>query len=413
MRFTPANNVLGNLTLNKSAAGDVNLGNNLDICTQLNLTQGKIILGSNNLRLLSGARTTNGNANSYSVTLDQASQSGAGYFVQEMPSGGGPRTFPIGSPSSYTPAYLNNTGATRFFQARVFDNAFENGTSGAMLGPISTLVRKTWDISPQAGAGTPNTSVELQWNASDEGADFTTSRMSNPGDIYISKNQNGPSGTWETQVVASRQLSTGPFTMKSNPITTFSTFTVSSYVIPVPVSMGTLAVRNMGKENLLTWATYSERDAKGFAILQSPDGKTFSHIGFVAAAGHSDARLAYSFAHPATGRRVYYRIQFQGYAEDDRAFSNIVSIGAGAPKATFSLYPNPATDKVYLLGAPDDAQGSRVRITDMIGRRVEVPLATAGNGLLAIDLASYPAGIYRIELLANGNSLGTAQVVKK
>lgn len=411
LNFTAGSRILGTLGMQKAGSGDVTLGSSLDICSALTLTQGKVILGSNDLTLLAGATTTGASANSYVVTLDQMNPTGAGFFIQNLPTSGGARTFPVGTAGSYTPAYIANVGAARDMKVRVFNNVFENGISGPVIQNVEGAVKKTWEIEPTPGAGTPDVSIRLQWNPSDEGTYFPAARA-NSVLPYIGKNTGVGNSAWVPQLVSAYNYTSAPYTITTPSITSFSKFSVGSYMSPLPVQMGELEVAATRTENTLHWTTYSERDARGFEVLRSADGKHYERIAFVEAAGGDKTTHHYRLADKARPGRVYYKVRFVGRAEGDEAFTNVVTV-QGEGGLSFSAYPNPVHDVLYLESDADVFSGTvEFRLTDLRGMKFDFQPKMTDDGMFSVDVSHLPVGIYVVERI-EGNTRSMVRIVKE
>jgi hypothetical protein len=326
--------------------------------------------------------------------------------------GAGVRTFPVGNATTYTPAYIDNAGTTNMFKVRVFSNIYENGIAGAVIQNIEASVKKTWEIAPTTNFGAPNVSINLQWNLADEGAGFAAVR-SNSSLPYIGKNTGVGNSTWAQQIVSAGNFAAEPFSITTPSILTFSKFAVGSLITPLPVSMGNLSVHADSKTNKLVWDTYSEVNSKGFSILRSTNGKDFTTVGYVNAAGNSSQKRSYTFSDKASASRVYYQVKFEGTAAGDVSYSNIVTVAPGT-KADFRMYPNPTQGIVLVEGEETDTEDKLTfRLTDISGKQhLVTPSAYASHGQ-TLDLTTLPAGIYTVEKIQNGEVVGKARVIKQ
>ncbi len=406
LRFDPAAQDLGTLAMAKASAGNVALGNNVNICTSLQLTQGNILLGGNTLTVLPGATLSGGSANSYIVTPDQVSPTGAGFLVQRLATGAGQRLFPVGTAGSYTPALMANVGTSRDMRVRVFNNVYENGIAGPAIQNLEASVKKTWEIEPLPGAGTPDVAITLQWNPADEGTFFAGARVNRLA--YIGKNTGVGNSPWVKQTVSALQVTTAPYRIATPSITSFSKFAIGSEMTPLPVTMGDLTVDADKAHNVLHWSTYAEIESRGFEVLRSADGQRFEKIAFVEGAGNSQTVRQYSHQDVARPGRTYYKIRFVGRAEGDEAFSNTVQV-VGTAEQPFSVYPNPATDILYLEGADEEATFT---LTDLKGTQFYLDTRRKAPGALRVDIRHLPQGVYVLEK-RDANGRATVRVVKQ
>jgi len=413
LTFAAGANTLGRLAMAKSAAGDVTLGSDLNICTTLSLTLGKVVLGSRNLTVLPSATASGGNATAYIVTADQVSPTTAGFYIQQVPQNGGARTFPVGN-ATYTPAVLTNVGTTANFRVRAFSNVYENGIAGALIQNNEASVKKTWEIAPTTGAPGPNVAITLQWTAAEEGTFFTTARSSNPSITYLGKNTGIGSSAWVPQVVSARNYSGSPYSITTPSITSFSKFAIGSESNPLPVSMGDLFAKATPVGNRLSWTTYSEVDAKGFYITRSENGKDFTDIGYVNAAGAPGAQHTYSFVDKANARRTYYKVRFQGNSKADVAFSNTATVAQGT-LASIGMYPNPTQALLFVSaqdGDDNQLDQTSFRLTDISGKQTLLHINAFNHQGYKLNLANMHAGVYTLEKLVNDQVVAKGRVIK-
>lgn len=130
--------------------------------------------------------------------------------------------FPVGSPSSYSPVTVTNSGS-QFFSARVIDNAYENYNTTlpeSPVGPAATnnAVNKTWFINTVGGGSVISPSVQFQWNADDELPGFNRAVM---------KARRYSAGNW-TNSSQSSATGSNPYTFTYNNVPGFSPFTLIS-----------------------------------------------------------------------------------------------------------------------------------------------------------------------------------------
>lgn len=407
LNFATNGRTLGSLNLSKSSAGTVQLGTNLDICTNLNLGRGHVFLGSHNLRLLPGAASSPGNSNSYVQTLNQRNPVGAGFFIRDVPLGGGVQEFPVGTINSYTPAYIDNVGSSRLFQVRVFNNVYEHGITGNQVVNTEYSVLKTWEIEPVGTGGTPNVSIRLQWNAADEGVFFAANRLAE--DVYMGKNEGIGNSLWTRLPTTQLENLSAPYSITTSGVTSFSKFAVGSENYPLPVHMGRLQAATEGNVNVLRWKTYMEKEALGFEIYKSANGYEFKQIGFVTAKGIPSE---YAFVDQTPEKSAYYKIRFVGQAVGDVKESNIVFLQSTF-EGTFSYFPNPVKDQLTIEHIKwDETSMVDIVVTDLKGSVRLQTSELAQQGKVVLRLNALPPGLYLIETKTNGVPSGKQKITK-
>lgn len=320
-----------NVTISKSA-NNIVLNNSITISNALTLTTRFITLGNNNLTVgtggISGATT-----NSFVLTT------GTGNLIQNNIGSGG-RTggilFPVGTAAtSYTPISINNTtGTADAYSVSVINDIYSEGTTGTLL--TSDVVRKTWLVS-EAVAGGSNVTLTAQWNAADEGTGF--SRTSCGLSHYVGT-------SWDTPPFGAAS-GVGPYAISRNGITSFSPFGVEENTAPLPVRLLHFNGALENKRIMLTWATATEENNKGFHIEKSFDGTNFISIGFVDGNDNSKEKINYTFADTEiSSRGSYYRLKQVDW-DGKFEFSKVIFL-AGSDKKSFAVYPNPVTNWVKI-----------------------------------------------------------------
>ena len=201
---------------NKTVAGNVMVNDMLD------LSNGILVLNNNNITIGSAATISGGSATSYILTngngVVKVKDVGAGTLKT------GVVTVPIGADNSYTPLSFQNTGAIDNFNVSVITKVYNNyGYTFDPYGPAITTdaVNKTWYLSEDVAGGS-NVNISLQWNATDELANFN--RHACYASPYVMPN-------WlpATNIVdVDNTNGSGPYTASMANVTTFPIFGVGS-----------------------------------------------------------------------------------------------------------------------------------------------------------------------------------------
>ncbi len=153
----------------------------------------------------------------------------------------------------------------------------------------------------------------------------------------------------------------------------------------------------------LDWVTASEYNNKGFNIQRSSDGRSWTDIAFVEGAGETSSAIRYTYLdeNARTGLN-YYRLEQIDY-DGQVGYSDMVTVHL-AEKRGFSVYPNPAKNKIYFN--PDDT--GVVRLVNHYGR-----IVLEAKNVNQLDVSNLPNGIY--ELVVSTGSVVFAEniVVEK
>jgi hypothetical protein len=159
---------------------------------------------------------------------------------------------------------------------------------------------------------------------------------------------------------------------------------------------------------LLTWATATETNNKGFDIEKSTDGVRFEKIGFVAGAGTTAQQQRYTFEDAAPSEKsasiIYYRLK-QLDTDGQFEYSKIVSVRNNKRNTSIQVYPTTTSDvlRVAADGAPTDA----VTVFNQMGQVV-----LTAQQVSSVDMSALPAGLYLVQV-ASGQEQVTERVFKQ
>ncbi|MEI2755397.1 MAG: RHS repeat-associated core domain-containing protein [Chitinophagaceae bacterium] len=175
-----------------------------------------------------------------------------------------------------------------------------------------------------------------------------------------------------------------------------STFLSSS----LPVTWLYFKGKNIGKDNLLEWATGSEFNTREFIIERSVDGNSFSAIGSKPAIGNSNTTTLYEYTDHNVDRlqKDIFYYQLKQTDRDARfKYSNIVRLQINKGQSLNSIvYPNP-TQGLFTIAIGDNAlMGTEAMLIDETGRLLQrIKLSAQAQ---SIDISQYTNGIYFIRL---------------
>lgn len=164
----------------------------------------------------------------------------------------------------------------------------------------------------------------------------------------------------------------------------------------LPVSLLTFRGEHNNGEVYLTWTTTREINNEGFEIHHSPDGVTFTQIGYTPAfSGTANDIRQYAFNHdsPLNGRN-YYKLRqtdHDGTSED----SPVIEVRLNYQGHNLSLYPNPANSKVFIDGLDPDL-GGEIILRDIQGKLVLETTVTPGSGVRSISTLGLAPGWYQV-----------------
>lgn len=371
------------------------LGGEVTVEQALDLTEGMLQLGGHDL-IVSDKATIIGYSSANYIITDGTGKlqiNNIGYSKSGF--------FPVGTPTGYTPATIENTGISDHFRVRVEEGVYADGSSGTLFS--NNVVKKTWDIA-EGTSGLSNVTLMLQWNKKDEASEFE--RISSFMGHYAG-------GEWvlltDIPQSANAGAEAGSYTFSQGGITSFSSFAIGSES-PLPVALLLFEATKQGQDAVLSWETATETNNQGFGIEVSTDGVNYRSIGFVASkGGDSQARQAYSFRDTEDGkaRTRYYRLRQTDLGGAVDYFGPRAVTFDPVAVTKVRAWPNPFGQAVELVIEAEAQQTARVVVTDLVGREVysqEIAVA-AGANTRRIELGEgYSAGVYHLTTWIGGKS---------
>ena len=167
--------------------------------------------------------------------------------------------------------------------------------------------------------------------------------------------------------------------------------------VTTPVELTTFKAKKVDdSQSLLTWATASELNNDRFEVERSVDGVNFEMIGEVAGQGTTTIAQDYDFvdARPAIGTN-YYRLRQVDY-DGTFAYTDIEHLQFGETQQSFSVFPNPVSDQLYLTTPFIGNESVEISVFNNLGQLVLQQSFVAGgrHALNTIDLAN---GLYLIQ----------------
>ena len=175
--------------------------------------------------------------------------------------------------------------------------------------------------------------------------------------------------------------------------------TFSSIVLPVEfIHFGAESRDQRGVA--LDWATAWEQNSDYFEVQRSEDGRTFTGLDEVSAAGFANGETTYSYVDKTAPLGVsYYRLRQVDF-DGSETYSEVVSVvrrinGQDEP---ITVAPNPTTDFVQVRSAVPFAADTQIQLLAADGRLLEQYTAGARTQL-EVNLSGLPAGTYHLRMI--------------
>ena len=223
-----------------------------------------------------------------------------------------------------------------------------------------------------------------------------------PANLRFFKSVNG-GGTWQNM----GRTSAGAGYAYLAGVSGFSRWTLGDLTAPLPVGLTAFRAERQGRDAVLTWATATERDNRGFGIEVSPDGKVFREIGYVAAegSGTSSTPRAYRFVDAAAGKAGlrYYRLRQDDHAGPAHYYGPQLLRFEAAP-AALAAYPTRFGPDLTVALTHPTATTATLRLLDALGREVWQQQHTLGAAPLHVQPTCAP-GSYVLTATVGGQVL--------
>ena len=186
------------------------------------------------------------------------------------------------------------------------------------------------------------------------------------------------------------------------------------FFIPLPITLTRFTGEWALDDARLQWETASEQNSDHFELQRSFDGRDFESIGQLAAAGESSQPRQYDFTDVRVrltlpSGTVYYRLKS---VDRDGSFiySAVVILKSVNTQVTYSLYPNPARDKITLqITGNGPSAKALLNLYDLRGRLLSQTTMMGNRQQLSVSNLS--AGTYIVELLLDGKPAFTQKII--
>lgn len=373
------------------------LGNSINVSDRVDLTNnGNIELGNFNLAIASGGTVTGYDASNYIIT------NGTGFLQQEVASAD--VFFPVGN-SSYNPATLNNVGVVDNIQVRVFDQVFDQGTTGTAQ--TTNVVNRTWMVSEETLGGSDVT-MTLQWATADElSFDRTNSGVAH----HLSGT------TWDYPSPYTTATAAGADWIQTRSgFTSFSPFIVLDAAIDLPIELLSFDAKRQDMDNVnLTWATATEINNSGFEVERMLENETtFKKIAWVDGAGTTTLQQNYELMDANSYPSIsYYRLKQVDF-DGTVSYSPIRAVEGVSSASDIVLMPNPTSDVINIRFGEFTATTVQIMIYAADGKLVlnrELPISSY-QVLTLPETNDFAAGTYLLRAVLNDGTNFSSKFVK-
>jgi hypothetical protein len=310
--------------------------------------------------------------------------------------------FPLGNGILYSPAGISApSSSTDTFLAQYFHQTPSAAGYNRALHDVSinhVSANEYWLIN-RGATSSSNVKVTLGYNAASGGV--TDMSALTVAHWY----NNGSSTAWHDEGNGGTTGNNAAGTVQSlNAVTSFSPFTLASTTAanPLPLQLLDFDARKWDKQALLTWHTAHETGISRYEIERSGDAILFSAIGAVDAINTATEK-AYQLHDPTPlSGANYYRLAIIG-TDGSRSRSAVRSVQFEKDRAGITLYPNPASNILFVNGIRVWS-GAIISVRNLSGQLLYNGVL-AGEEQIGISVASWPAGVYSLEVTNGINTV--------
>jgi Secretion system C-terminal sorting domain len=285
-----------------------------------------------------------------------------------------------------------------------------NGSASALVKPASVISRlgREWKITYNSTANTFNMDIMLAscayiatgtYPAVSLELLYSTSSSSLAGGIVMANNTNGMSMTITNGVVTIAGLNSALAAMAAatpGGTTVYFTLAATDFnVLPLEITAFTAIAA--GGSAKLDWSASAQSGGERFLVERSADGAQWQQIGTVAARGLTAGSADYQFQDSLPFRGAnYYRLEELG-ENGSAVWSPVREVVFGGGVAGLHVYPNPATDEVYVAYSRQGIAASDIRLMTVTGQALPAQVQ-GGRGTATVSLRGLAAGIYLLQV---------------
>jgi hypothetical protein len=172
-------------------------------------------------------------------------------------------------------------------------------------------------------------------------------------------------------------------------------------LMALPLSFLGFKSRWEGEKVRLDWSVAEQGEANYFYLERSVDGIHFEPIGFLTAREQGSVSQYHFIDQSPLGGRNIYRVMARK-RDGQSVYSKTVSI-ENQSVSPIHVFPNPATDKIFIRMAGFAGLPCRWTIHNALGQPVLAGTLALAQSVECLSLpASLPSGTYRLTLVSEG-----------
>jgi Secretion system C-terminal sorting domain len=183
--------------------------------------------------------------------------------------------------------------------------------------------------------------------------------------------------------------------------------------VALPVFLQLFNITCEENKVLLKWNTTQELNSSHFTVDRSADGRSWTAIAHIPAAGNTSSTKDYLYTDNAAPQNALYRLA--QYDLDGRVHYSAVLRAACATKDLFAIGPNPVTNKLYVSVTETKSSAITINLYDTRGNLVKKQGASLlrGTNQLTIEMDKLATGLYHLSVEWNNGTIKKTRSVFK
>ncbi|MBX2873105.1 MAG: T9SS type A sorting domain-containing protein, partial [Saprospiraceae bacterium] len=185
------------------------------------------------------------------------------------------------------------------------------------------------------------------------------------------------------------------------------TLSLSELLTLLPVEFISFQAKADRNRVHLAWATATESNNSHFEVQHSLNGKDFKKIKEIKGAGTTQVRQDYSYEYrQAVGGLNYYRLKQIDY-DGQFEYSEVISVDVQAPKAQYTLFPNPVQNNFVIQTATGEVP-TGIRLLNQLGQEIRLD----GNTEQVFLPSGIKKGLYVLQFELDGQAFSEKLLIQ-
>ncbi|HMO60833.1 MAG TPA: endonuclease [Ferruginibacter sp.] len=178
----------------------------------------------------------------------------------------------------------------------------------------------------------------------------------------------------------------------------------------VPVVLTSFSAKLQHKTVELQWQVNREINFSRYEVQQSTDGRNFYTIGTVR--GLQQQNYSFTDNHTGASSIYFYRLKMVDI-DGQFAYSKVATVRLHTNNTDIILYPNPATNTVFIELKNGFTQSGTLQVIDVAGRTMLQQNINAGQNKIQADVHRLPAGRYFAVIRSSNSTVHQPLVLVK